>query len=49
MKMVLSLLKKAKIKDVESKPMPGDVQKKTGQEDLSSGKDDDKKNRKDCS
>ena len=36
-------VKKAKIKDVESKPMPGDVQKKTGQEDLSSGKDDDKK------
>ena len=36
-------VKKAKIKDVESKPMPGDVQKKTGQEDLTSGKDDDKK------
>lgn len=34
-------VKKAKLKDVESKPMPGDVKKKTGQEDLSSGKDDD--------
>ena len=42
-------VKKAKLKDVESKPMPGDVQKKTGQEDLSSGKDDDKKIEKDCS
>ena len=34
-------VKKAKLKDVESKPMPGDVKKKTGQEDLSSNKDDD--------
>ena len=34
-------VKKAKLKDVESKPVPGDVKKKTGQEDLSSGKDDD--------
>ena len=34
-------VKKAKLKDVESKPMPGDVKKKTGQEDLSSSKDDD--------
>ena len=36
-------VKKAKLKDVESKPMPGDVKKKTGQEDLSSSKDDEKK------
>ena len=36
-------VKKAKLKDVESKPMPGAVKKKTGQEDLSSSKDDEKK------
>jgi len=34
-------VKKAKLKDVESKPMPGDVKKKIGQEDLGSNKDDD--------
>lgn len=36
-------VKKAKLQDVEEKPNPGDMKKKKSSEDLSDGKDDDKK------
>ena len=39
-------MKKAKLQGVEDKPTPGDVKKKKGSEDLSDGKDDEKKNEK---
>ena len=41
-----SSVKKAKLQGVEDKPTPGDVKKKKGSEDLSDGKDDEKKNEK---
>ena len=36
-------VKKAKLKDVETNPMPGDVKKKKSKEDIGDSKDDDKK------
>lgn len=41
-----SSVKKAKLQGVEDKPSPGDLKKKKGSEDLSDGKDDEKKNEK---
>jgi len=41
-----SSVKKAKLQGVEDKPSPGDLKKKKGSEDISDGKDDEKKNEK---
>ena len=45
-RLLQALWKKAKLQGVEDKPSPGDLKKKKGSEDLSDGKDDEKKNEK---